>query len=68
MDSDASIKVNSSPTFLQRRGPSGLITLTFLAILFSCIEPYNPPAIEEVVDLLVVDGFINASDNTAPCI
>lgn len=64
MDSDAPIKVNSSYTFLERR-PFGPILIAFLAILGSCIEPYNPPAIEEVVDLLVVDGFINASDNTA---
>jgi len=36
-----------------------------LAVLFSCIEPYNPPAITELVDLLVVDGFINTSDSSA---
>jgi len=30
----------------------------------SCLEPYNPPAIKEVVDLLVVDGFLNASDSS----
>ncbi len=41
------------------------IILYFITILFSCVEPYNPPAIEELVDLLVVDGFINASDNSA---
>ena len=41
------------------------IILCFATILFRCIEPYNPPAIDEVVDLLVVDGFINASNNSA---
>ena len=41
-----------------------LFALLSLAIA-SCIEPYNPPAISETVDLLVVDGFINISDNSA---
>ncbi|HEX6223863.1 MAG TPA: DUF4249 domain-containing protein [Chryseolinea sp.] len=30
-----------------------------------CVEPYNPPAISETVDLLVVDGFLNITDNSA---
>ncbi len=41
-----------------------LIALLSLAIT-SCLEPYNPPAISETIDLLVVDGFINISDNSA---
>jgi hypothetical protein len=41
-----------------------LFALLFLGIA-SCVEPYNPPAISETVDLLVVDGFINISDNSA---
>ena len=32
---------------------------------FGCVEPYSPRAIEELVDLMVVDGFIDASTNTA---
>ena len=32
---------------------------------FGCVEPYSPPAIEELIDLMVVDGFIDASSNTA---
>ncbi len=42
-----------------------IIILCFITTLFGCVEPYNPPAIDEVVDLLVVDGFINASNNSA---
>ena len=41
-----------------------LFALLSLAIT-SCLEPYNPPAISETVDLLVVDGFINIGDNSA---
>lgn len=39
--------------------------IPFLVIVFGCVEPYNPPAIREVVDLLVVDGFIDATNNSA---
>lgn len=31
----------------------------------SCLEPYNPPEISDNIDILVVDGFINSSDQTA---
>ena len=41
-----------------------LFALLSLAIA-SCVEPYNPPAISETVDLLVVDGFIDIADNSA---
>ena len=41
-----------------------LFALLSLAIT-SCLEPYNPPAIKETIDLLVVDGFINIGDNSA---
>ena len=41
-----------------------LFVLLSIAIT-SCLEPYNPPAISETIDLLVVDGFINISDNSA---
>lgn len=30
-----------------------------------CLEPYNPPEITDNIDILVVDGFINSSDNIA---
>ena len=43
----------------------GNIILFCVTVLFSCIEHYNPPALDEIVDLLVVDGFIDASDNSA---
>jgi hypothetical protein len=30
-----------------------------------CLEPYNPPEITDQIDILVVDGFLNATDNSA---
>lgn len=36
-----------------------------LFMMMSCIEPYTPPDIESIGDILVVDGFINGSDNAA---
>jgi len=41
------------------------IILFIVLMHFGCVEPYNPPAIEELVDLMVVDGFIDASSNAA---
>jgi hypothetical protein len=42
-----------------------LIFIWSLAFTVSCIEPYNPPAIKEIVDILVVDGFLNSTDSSA---
>ena len=53
------------PATLNNKLFIGIIILFFITFLFRCVEPYNPPALDAVVDLLVVDGFINASDNTA---
>ena len=39
-----------------------VIILSFIAT--GCLEPYNPPEIENLGDILVVDGFINASDSS----
>jgi hypothetical protein len=36
-----------------------------LIVAIGCLEPYNPPEITDNIDLLVVDGFINSSDNIA---
>ena len=36
-----------------------------LIVATGCLEPYNPPEITDNIDLLVVDGFINSSDNIA---
>lgn len=39
---------------------------SFIAILFvGCVEPYPAPDIGITTSILVVDGFINASDNSA---
>ena len=42
-----------------------LLFALFSLAIASCVEPYNPPAISETVDLLVVDGFINIAGNSA---
>src|SRR5688572_4815166 len=36
-----------------------------LVALTGCIEPYNPPAITDPIDILVVDGFLNSTDSSA---
>ncbi|HCR52845.1 MAG TPA: hypothetical protein DIW27_00415 [Cytophagales bacterium] len=40
-----------------------LFKFVFL-MLFGCLEPYSPTVIEQNVNLLVVDGFLNASTNS----
>ena len=44
-----------------------LSTRVFLVLLglTACIEPYNPPAITDTIDILVVDGFLNSADSSA---
>jgi hypothetical protein len=34
-------------------------------VLISCVEPYEPELKEETFDILVVDGYINTTDNSA---
>ena len=53
------------PATFKKKLSFGVAILCFITIFFRCVEPYNPPAIDELVDLLVVDGFINASNNSA---
>jgi len=31
----------------------------------SCLEPYNPPAITQEINILVVDGFLNSTEGAA---
>ena len=38
---------------------------TVLVVVAGCLEPYNPPEISDNIDFLVVDGFLNSSDNIA---
>ena len=48
----------------EKRYYIGIIaTLIFLAS--ACLEPYQPPAIDGDVDILVVDGFLNTTDGSA---
>jgi len=42
-----------------------LLFALFSLAVASCVEPYNPPAISETLDLLVVDGFIDIAGNSA---
>jgi hypothetical protein len=42
-----------------------ILIYSLLISAVSCLEPYNPPAINEEIDILVVDGHINAADGTA---
>ncbi len=43
-------------------GKAHLVMLAFFAI--SCLEPYDPPSVQDEIDILVVDGFINSSDGS----
>lgn len=47
--------------FLTLRSSIFIVTI----VVTGCLEPYNPPAIKDLVDILVVDGFINMTENTA---
>lgn len=42
-----------------------LLFYIFLTLVAGCLEPYEPPVITGEVDIVVVDGFINSSDNSA---
>jgi hypothetical protein len=39
-------------------------SLTLCMLLFSCLDPYQPPVTDEEVNFLVIDGFVNTSDGT----
>jgi hypothetical protein len=41
-----------------------LLFFVSAGLMFSCVEPYSPPEISGNVNILVIDGFINATDNT----
>lgn len=45
------------------KSSTGLLLLALLG--FSCVEPYDPPLSDEHLNLLVVDGFLNATDDRA---
>lgn len=36
-----------------------------LSLVMSCVDPYQPPFTNEITNILVVDGFINTSDQSA---
>lgn len=40
------------------------LAAVLLAVISGCIEPYNPPAINEEIDILVVDGFLDSSNKS----
>ncbi|MBA4057266.1 MAG: hypothetical protein C0490_21310, partial [Marivirga sp.] len=41
------------------------IVFSLFLMLYGCLEPYQPPAIQGEVDMMVVDGFINSTENSA---
>ena len=41
----------------------GKIFIIILAVI-GCVEPYYPPAISELANVLVVDGFINSTESS----
>lgn len=42
-----------------------LLSTTFIVSATACLEPYNAPDITSDTDILVVDGFVNATDGLA---
>ena len=40
-------------------------SLLMLVVINACVEPYDPPLENEDVNMLVVDGFLDASEDTA---
>jgi hypothetical protein len=50
---------------MNRRKINLIIPLSLLIIINGCLEPYAPPASTIDKNYLVVDGFINASDNSS---
>lgn len=47
-----------------RRPIVNIIILALTTIVISCLDPYTPPESSKNLSYLVVDGFINATDNT----
>jgi hypothetical protein len=39
-------------------------SLTLCILLFSCLDPYQPPVTDQEVNFLVIDGFVNTSNGT----
>ena len=39
--------------------------LLAMLLVSGCVEPYDPPLNNEDLNLLVVDGFLNATDDRA---
>src|SRR5688572_4056622 len=47
-------------------GRSLSIAFLLVVLMASCVEPYNPPeSNDQNIDILVVDGFIDATAGTA---
>ncbi|MEK6782310.1 MAG: hypothetical protein AABY93_11415 [Bacteroidota bacterium] len=40
-------------------------SLALFLLVLSCIEPYDPYVDQETPNMLVVDGFVNATDHSA---
>jgi hypothetical protein len=53
---------------LNKKSVKYLLLLLLPALYFSCVQKYDPPAIQAANAYLVVDGFINANSNEATTI
>lgn len=42
-----------------------MMSVGLIVAISACLEPYNAPDVKENPDLLVVDGFVNATDGSA---
>lgn len=49
----------------QRNNHIAAFVSAFILVVSGCVEPYQPPAIQLDVDILVIDGFLNSEDGSA---
>jgi len=47
------------------RGNIGRVSVVLFALMVGCVEPYDPYVDPSEVDLLVIDGFVNATERSA---
>ncbi|MCE7067863.1 DUF4249 domain-containing protein [Dyadobacter sp. CY326] len=47
---------------------SALLLMMLVLVIYSCIEPFNPPEVNNPESFLVVDGFLNVGGDTSKII
>lgn len=50
---------------MRRTKKIATVLISSLVVMAACIEPYFPKGVTEATSLLVIDGFLNASDGSA---